>query len=165
MAPCNGDCKDVNKNDLEFFKIHESALLDYRPGRYSQGPPREQTGYWGTDEIFYDNKNAQTVTIPSEIPSGNYVLRTEVVSIHNNGPVSERQFWPQAFNVRVTKGDDSASVPAGKKGTELYKPTDALLQYDLYSHDVGETIGDAPGPKLASIASINKRRHARDFSS
>jgi hypothetical protein len=166
MAPCNGDCKDVNKNNLEFFKIHESALIDYRPGRYSQGSPQGQTGYWGTDEIFYNNRNAQTVTIPSEIPSGNYVLRTEVVSIHNNGDVSERQFWPQAFNIRVTNGDDSAPVPAGKKGTELYKASDALLQWDLYWHDAGKTIGDAPGPVLASVASsTNKRRHARDFSS
>ncbi|KAF2024304.1 hypothetical protein EK21DRAFT_104756 [Setomelanomma holmii] len=165
LAPCNGDCKDVDKTQLSFFKIHQSALVDYRSGRYSEGSTQEQTGFWGTDAIFYNNNNAQSVTIPKEIPSGNYVLRTEVMSIHNNGAVANRQFWPQAFNIKVTGGDDSASVPAGKKGTELYKASDALLQWDLYWHDAGKTFPDAPGPALASVASTVTRRHARDFSS
>lgn len=164
LAPCGGDCKDVDKTELEFFKIHESALIDYRKGRYSDAAPKEQTGYWGTDAIFYDNKNSQDVEIPKEIPSGNYVLRTEVASIHNNGDVSERQFWPQAFNIKVTGGDDNAKVPEGKKGTEIYSANDALLQWDLYWHDAGKTIKDAPGPELASVASAAvRRRHARDF--
>jgi cellulase len=164
LASCNGDCKNVDKTQLEFFKIHESALIDYRSGRYSQGSKQGQTGYWGTDAIFYDNGNKQSVTIPKEIPSGNYVLRTEVVSIHNNGDVSQRQFWPQAFNIKVTGGDDSAQMPAVKKGTELYHANDPLLQWDLYWHDAGKTIETAPGPQLASVASV-QRRHARDFSS
>ncbi|KAF5844502.1 hypothetical protein GGP41_007531 [Bipolaris sorokiniana] len=148
-----------------FFKIHESALIDYRKGRYSSGSPQEQTGYWGTDAIFYDNRNTQTVKIPSDIPSQNYVLRTEVVSIHNNGDVSNRQFWPQAFNIKVTGGKNGAKVPAGKKGTELYKANDPLLKWDLYWHKAGQTSPDAPGPQIASVASSNSRRHARDFSS
>ncbi|KAJ4367189.1 hypothetical protein N0V83_007719 [Neocucurbitaria cava] len=166
LAPCNGDCAKVDKTELEFFKIHQSALIDYRSGRYSEGSKQEQPGYWGTDAIFYDNNNAQSVEIPSDIPSGNYVLRTEVMSIHNNGAVANRQFWPQAFNIKVTGGDDSASVPSGKKGTELYSASDALLEWDLYWHTAGETIPDVPGIQLASVASASKtRRHARDFSS
>lgn len=168
LAPCNGDCAKVEKTELKFFKIHQSALIDYRKGRYSEGVPQGQTGFWGTDKIFYEQGNAQSVVIPKEIPSGNYVLRTEVASIHNNGGVSQRQFWPQAFNIRVTGGDDSASVPAGKKGTELYNEGDALLQWDLYWHEAGKTIEVAPGPQLASVAlglvSKARRSHPRDFS-
>ncbi|KAF2189406.1 lytic polysaccharide monooxygenase [Zopfia rhizophila CBS 207.26] len=166
LAPCNGDCSKVDKTELEFFKIHQSALIDYRQGRYSEGSPQGQVGYWATDAIFYDDSNEQTVTIPADIPSGNYVLRTEVASIHNNGDVSNRQFWPQAFNIKVTGGDDSAKVPAGTKGTELYNKSDKLLQWDLYWHDAGKTFDDAPGPQLASVATASKktRRHARDFS-
>ncbi|USP75753.1 glycoside hydrolase family 61 protein [Curvularia clavata] len=165
LASCNGDCAKVDKTSLEFFKIHQSALIDYRQGRYSSGSPQEQTGYWGTDAIFYDNGNSQTVTIPSGIPSGNYVLRTEVVSIHNNGAVKNRQFWPQAFNIKVTGGKDGAQMPAGTRGTELYHANDDLLKWDLYWHEAKETFPDAPGPQLASVASANARRHARDFSS
>ncbi|KAJ4317113.1 hypothetical protein N0V94_005120 [Neodidymelliopsis sp. IMI 364377] len=166
LAPCNGDCSKVDKTELEFFKIDQVSLISYPGGtRYAKGPAAEQTGKWGTDQIFYDNGNAHTVTIPSEIPSGNYVLRTEVASIHNNGAVSERQFWPQAFNIKVTGGDDSAPVPKGVKGTEIYSADDQLLTWDLYQHPAGKIIEDAPGPALASVAvSANTRRHARDFS-
>lgn len=170
LAPCNGNCKDVEKTELEFFKIHESALIDYREGRYSDGTPEAQTGYWGTDAIFYDNDNTQSVTIPTAIPSGNYVLRTEVMSVHNNGDVSNRQFWPQAFNVRVTGGDDSAPIPQGVKATELYNADDAILQFDLYWHEAGKTFPTAPGPAVssaiaASISGKKARRHVKDFSS
>lgn len=165
LAPCNGDCKNVDKTELKFFKIHQSALIDYRSGRYSQGSPQEQTGYWGTDAIFYNQGNTQSVTIPKGIPSGNYVLRTEVMSIHNNGPVSKRQFWPQCFNVKVTGGSDGAKMPVGKKGTELYTANDAILEWNLYWHDADKTFTAAPGPALASVALTNARRsHARQFS-
>jgi len=164
LAPCNGDCKNVDKTKLEFFKIHESALIDYRPGRFSQGEKKTQSGYWATDAIFYDQGGAQSVTIPKGIPSGNYVLRTEVMSVHNNGDVSRRQFWPQCFNVKVTGGSDGAKVPAGKKGTELYSANDALLKWDIYWHEADKTFPTAPGPALASVASFKVRRnHPKDF--
>ncbi|KAF2995057.1 hypothetical protein E8E13_001751 [Curvularia kusanoi] len=164
LAACDGDCSKVDKTKLKFFKIDQVALTGYPKGtRYAEGEAQGQTGKWGTDKIFYDNGNAHTVTIPSEIPSGNYVLRTEVASIHNNGAVSNRQFWPQAFNIKVTGGTGS-SVPAGVKGTEIYSADDELLKFDLYWHKAGETIADAPGPALASVAvASNSRRHARDF--
>ncbi|KAJ4290537.1 hypothetical protein N0V90_010754 [Kalmusia sp. IMI 367209] len=152
LAPCNGDCANVKKEDLSFFKIHQAGLLDYREGRYSEGGERENTGYWGTDAIFYDGGNSQTVTIPKELPSGNYVLRTEVASIHNNGDVSQRQFWPQALNIAIQNGNDNAQMPAGVKATEIYSSSDELLTWDLYQHEAGKTIPDAPGPALAPCA-------------
>ncbi|CAI6332030.1 unnamed protein product [Periconia digitata] len=162
LAPCNGDCSKVDKTQLSFFKIHESGLLGYPAGtRYAQGSAKGQTGKWATDEIFYDNGNKQTVKIPKGIPNGNYVLRTEVMSIHNNGPVSERQFWPQAFNIKVTGGSGS-TTPQGIKATQIYKSSDALLTFDMYNHAAGATIS-VPGPKVASVASASKRSHARDF--
>jgi cellulase len=159
------DCSHHGWTDLKFFKIDQVALLGYPEGtRYADGEAQGQVGKWGTDAIFYDNGNKHTVTIPKEIPSGNYVLRTEVVSIHNNGAVANRQFWPQAFNIKVTGGDDSKPVPAGVKGTEIYHADDELLTYDLYWHKADEIIADSPGPALASVAvSSNSRRHARDF--
>ncbi|KAL5392089.1 hypothetical protein PMIN06_004409 [Paraphaeosphaeria minitans] len=152
LAPCNGDCKDVQKENLSFFKIHQSGLIDYPAGsRYAEGGVKEQTGYWGTDTIFYDNANTQTVTIPKDLPSGNYVLRTEVASVHNNGAVSERQFWPQALNIAIQNGNDNAKIPTGIKATEIYSSSDKQLTFDLYQHDAGETF-DAPGPALAPCA-------------
>lgn len=168
LAPCHDDCSNVDKTSLEFFKIHESALIDYRSGRFGNGGGKEAVGFWGTDSIFYENGNKQTVKIPKDIPSGNYVLRTEVMSVHNNGDVSQRQFWPQAFNIDVTGGDASAQMPAGKKATELYSADDELLKWNLYWHAASKTFANVPGIQLASVASAitskKARSHARDFS-
>ncbi|KAL1606284.1 hypothetical protein SLS60_003686 [Paraconiothyrium brasiliense] len=152
LAPCNGDCKDVQKENLSFFKIHQAGLINYPAGtRYAEGGDKENTGYWGTDAIFYDNGNSQTVTIPKDLPSGNYVLRTEVASVHNNGDVSQRQFWPQALNIAINNGNDNAQVPSGIKATEIYSSSDPQLTFDLYQHEAGITF-DAPGPAVVSIA-------------
>ncbi|KAF2021655.1 lytic polysaccharide monooxygenase [Aaosphaeria arxii CBS 175.79] len=166
MAPCDSDRTKIKKTELKFFKIHEVALIDYREGRYSNATnDRENVGYWGTDDIFYKNNNTQTVTIPKDIPDGDYVLRTEVTSIHNNGPLEERQFWPQAFNIKITGGKPDAQIPDGIVATEIYSKDDELLKWDLYQHDAGKTFDKAPGPELASVAkaSSNERRRALKF--
>ncbi|KAF2820769.1 endoglucanase IV precursor [Ophiobolus disseminans] len=134
LAICkNSDCSKVDKTQLQFFKIHQAALIDYRAGRYSRGSLREQVGYWRTDAIFYNQGNTQCVVIPRDIPNGNYVLWTEVTSVHNNGEIANRQFWPQAFNVKIIGSlvMNGTSVPDGKKGTELYSAGDALLQWNM----------------------------------
>ena len=152
LAPCNGDCANVDKTKLSFFKIHQAGLLDYPAGtRYAQGSATEDTGYWGTDDIFYKNGNSQTVTIPQDLPSGNYVLRTEVMSVHNNGAIKERQFWPQAMNIAITGGKDGAQIPEGIPATQIYSDSDPQLTFDLYQHEAGITF-DAPGPAVVSIA-------------
>jgi hypothetical protein len=171
LAKCDGDCADADKESLEFFNIDQHGLIDYPEGtRYAEGgQPEAYKGFWGTDKIFYEDDNKHTITIPQEIPSGNYVLRTEVMSVHNNGDVSERQFWPQAFNIKVTGGTGS-TVPSGKKATELYSTEDTLLAWDLYWHDAGKTIkkftqsDDIPLVAVATNSAATKvRRHARDF--
>lgn len=37
-----------------------------------------------------------------------------------------------SFNIKITGGNDSARVPAGAKGENLYQVDDTLLQWDLY---------------------------------
>ncbi|KAF2708144.1 lytic polysaccharide monooxygenase [Pleomassaria siparia CBS 279.74] len=168
LAPCNGDCANVDKTELKFFKIHDSALIDYPAGtRYAEGEaPNAYSGRWGTDNIFYENQNKQNVTIPSNIPSGNYVLRTEVMSIHNQG-LDNAQLWPQAFNVKVQGGDDSAQVPDGVAATSLYDGSDPILNFNLYWHTPAETFSTNGGPDIpAAIASAlnikrSHKRHAR----
>jgi cellulase len=173
LAPCGdnaaGDCAKVDKNSLKFFKIQEVGLTGYPAGtRYAKGEaPQAYPGKWGTDFIFYENKNQQNIKIPTSIPNGNYVLRTEVMSIHNgNEGVQAIQFWPQAANIKVTGGKDKASIPAGKKATELYTAKEPIFNFNLYWHTPATqtfaTIGSQSiDPAVA--ASVKTRRHARDL--
>jgi cellulase len=160
LAPCNSDCAKVDKTKLEFFKIDEKGLLGYPGGRFNEGGSlKGAPGYWGTDVIFYNDKNdnTYTITIPKDIPSGNYVMRTEVMSFHNSnrGQFDELQFWPQAFNIEITGGDDSAKMPAGVKGMELYSRDDELLNWDLYNHPADKLFPNASGPPMYNASGKN----------
>jgi cellulase len=61
--------EDVSVNDVEFFKIDQAT---YYP----------QTGLWGTHDLIANN-NTRTVTIPSDIKPGTYIVRHEIIALHH----------------------------------------------------------------------------------
>lgn len=136
LASCNGDCTTVDKTKLEFFKISEKGIIDQ-----SSVP-----GTWATDNLI-SNNNSWTVTIPSDIAAGGYVLRHEIIALHSAGNKNGAQNYPQCINLDVT-GGGSAS-PSGTLGTELYTPTDPGIKVNIYSKIDSY---DIPGPALYSGA-------------
>ncbi|KAF2426186.1 glycoside hydrolase, partial [Tothia fuscella] len=96
----------------EFFKIDESA---YDP----------KTRTWGTD-VLMKNKNTRTVTIPSDLKPGTYIVRHEIISLHNAlnddyvKKSSGAQFYPNCINVEVT-GSGTVSPPTVGKFPGAYK--------------------------------------------
>ncbi|RAL11130.1 lytic polysaccharide monooxygenase auxiliary activity family 9 protein [Aspergillus homomorphus CBS 101889] len=134
LANCNGDCSSVTKTDLEFFKIDESGLIsdDNVPGT------------WASDNLIANN-NSWTVTIPSDIAAGNYVLRHEIIALHSAGNKDGAQNYPQCFNLKVTGGGDLA--PSGTAGESLYKDTDAGILVNIYQSLSSYEI---PGPAIAA---------------
>ncbi|KAL4890947.1 glycoside hydrolase [Aspergillus ambiguus] len=133
LAPCNGDCSQVDKTTLEFFKIEAEGLID------GSSPP----GEWASDDMIANNNTAVT-TIPASIANGNYVLRHELIALHSAGNLDGAQNYVQCINIEVT-GGGSAS-PDGTLGTALYKDTDPGIKFDIYS-DLSDGY-PMPGPAL-----------------
>ncbi|KAK6215890.1 hypothetical protein LQW54_004070 [Pestalotiopsis sp. IQ-011] len=133
MASCDGDCTTVDKTALEFFKIAESGLLE---GSSSGGT-------WATDDLI-SNNYTQTITIPSTLAAGNYVLRHEIIALHSAGSADGAQNYPQCFNIEVT-GSGTES-PAGTAGESLYTEDDAGILINIYTSLASY---DIPGPTLA----------------
>lgn len=137
LANCNGDCSEVDKTSLEFFKIDQKGLID----------DSDVPGTWATDNLI-SNNNSYTVTIPSDIAAGNYVLRHEIIALHSAGNEDGAQSYPQCVNLKVT-GGGSAS-PSGTLGTKLYNEDDPGILVNIYqqldSYDI-------PGPALYSSTS------------
>ncbi|CRL28145.1 Glycoside hydrolase, family 61 [Penicillium camemberti] len=132
MANCNGDCSKVDKTTLKFFKIAEAGLID----------DSNVPGKWATDELIANN-NSATVTIPSAIAAGNYVLRHEIIGLHSAGEENGAQNYPQCLNLKVTGG--GSDVPEGVLGTALYKATDPGIKISIYTALDSYEI---PGPAL-----------------
>ncbi|KAF7555288.1 hypothetical protein G7Z17_g2271 [Cylindrodendrum hubeiense] len=134
LARCSGNCEDVDKTQLEFFKISASGLIDMSL----------QSGKWGSD-VLIANAFSWTVQIPSDLAAGNYVIRHEIIALHGSGQPNGAQNYPQCFNIKVTGGGSLA--PAGVKGTSLYKSNDPGILFNLYTTPLSYTI---PGPTVVS---------------
>lgn len=132
LANCNGDCSSVDKTALEFFKIDEAGLIN------GDSPP----GTWASDNLI-SNNNSYTVTVPSGIAAGNYVLRHEIIALHSAGETNGAQNYPQCLNLKVTGGGSDS--PTGTVGTKLYTNTDPGIKISIY-----QSLGSyaIPGPAL-----------------
>lgn len=132
LADCNGDCATVDKTALKFFKISEAGLNDG-----SNAP-----GHWASDDLIANN-NSWTVTIPESVAPGKYVLRHEIIALHSGNQPNGAQNYPQCLNLEITgSGTDK---PQGVPGTELYKPDDEGILFNIYTSLDSYPI---PGPAL-----------------
>ncbi|KAL4752283.1 glycosyl hydrolase family 61-domain-containing protein [Aspergillus terricola var. indicus] len=137
LANCNGDCASVDKTALEFIKIDAGGLID------NSAVP----GTWASDELIAANFS-RTVTIPSDIASGNYVLRHEIIALHSAENKDGAQNYPQCINLKIT--GSGTATPAGTLGTELYKDTDAGIYVNIWNALSSYVI---PGPALYTAGS------------
>ncbi|PWY73080.1 hypothetical protein BO94DRAFT_538962 [Aspergillus sclerotioniger CBS 115572] len=149
LANCNGDCSDVTKTDLEFFKIDESGLIS----------DTEVPGTWATDNLI-SNNNSWTVTIPSTVEAGNYVLRHEIIALHSAENKDGAQNYPQCLNLKVT--GSGSSTYSGTAGESLYKDTDAGILVNIY-----ESLSsyDIPGPAMYNSTSSSSSSGSSSASS
>ncbi|KAK1977969.1 family 61 glycosyl hydrolase [Colletotrichum cereale] len=132
LASCDGDCANVDKTSLEFFKIDAVGLVDG-----SKAP-----GKWASDEMIAKN-NSWTMTIPANIAAGQYVLRHETIALHDAGREGGAQNYPQCINLDVQGG--GSEKPAGVKATQLYKASDAGIKVNIYKDNIKYSV---PGPAV-----------------
>jgi hypothetical protein len=135
LAACtNNDCSTVDKTALRFAKIDQAGL--------KSGPA---PGIWGEDDLVANN-NSWTITIPSSIKAGAYVLRHEIISLHSARSDNGAQNYPQCVNLMVSGG--GSKVPSGASPTTFYKRTDPGVLIDIYNNLNSYTI---PGPAVQAL--------------
>jgi len=134
MANCGGDCSSASPASLNWFKINESGLLS---GTLS-------TGMWGMGVLVNDG-STWNVTIPSQLPSGNYMIRHELLAIHTS---NQPQFYPECAQLTVTGGGSGSPGPT-VKFPGGYSATDPSINIDVYSNaNANVTTYAIPGPAV-----------------
>ncbi|KAJ4289534.1 hypothetical protein N0V90_010863 [Kalmusia sp. IMI 367209] len=147
------DATASKSSDLQFFKIDEAGI---------------DGDQWATDKLIANNQT-WTVTIPTSIADGQYVLRHEIIALHSAGQENGAQNYPKCINIEVT-GGGSAS-PTTTAADKLYTADEAGIKVDIYSDASNYEI---PGPALFStsakfLAFVKRsifglgREHPRDF--
>ncbi|KAH8689018.1 glycoside hydrolase [Talaromyces proteolyticus] len=132
LANCNGDCSTVDKTTLKFVKFDATGLIN------DATPP----GTWATDDLIAAG-NQYSLTLPTSIAPGNYVLRHEIIALHSAGQTDGAQNYPQCFNIAIS--GSGTATPTGTLGEQLYKDTDPGILIDIYEAISNYTI---PGPAL-----------------
>lgn len=84
------------------------------------------------------------MTIPSQLPAGEYLLRVEQLAIHNPGGVP--QFYLSCAQLKVTGGGSGKPSPTTKIPGHI-KATDPGYTANIYSNFNSYTV---PGPKVAT---------------
>jgi hypothetical protein len=109
MASYEGDIKNVNVNELKFFKIRESGLAS-------------DNRTWATEEMIA-NGNITSALIPHDLKPGTYIIRHELISLHygtkdslydnpERGPPEDRIIGPQVSIVALLLISICIDVPS-----------------------------------------------------
>ncbi|KAJ3545887.1 hypothetical protein NMY22_g2267 [Coprinellus aureogranulatus] len=134
QCPSSG-CTSVNTRTSKWFKIDEAGLLSGTVG----------AGKWAAGAMIANN-NSWTTTIPSSVPSGQYLIRFETIALHS----MPAQFYPECAQIEITGGgnvapsaDQLVTFPGG------YKASDPGVTIDINSNAAKtQTTYIIPGPRL-----------------
>lgn len=78
------------------------------------------------------NKASVSVTIPKNLPSGDYLLRVEHIALHTASTVGGAQFYISCAQVRVTGGGSGTPGPL-VSFPGVYTASDPGIKVNIYS--------------------------------
>ncbi|KAL5119703.1 hypothetical protein ACEQ8H_002309 [Pleosporales sp. CAS-2024a] len=148
LAPCHGRCHQADATQLRFVKIAHAGWINNSIAE----------GYWAADQLRLQN-SSWDVRIPAFLSPGEYVLRTEIIALHQaflavgNGANSSigAEFYPQCLNLQVT-GNGTASVTGGVDARKLYTGAEPGIAYRTLHNSSEHADYVIPGPALWSWA-------------
>ncbi|KAJ2847519.1 hypothetical protein GGI22_005951 [Coemansia erecta] len=111
------------------------------------------TKRWSTDKLIAD-AGKRDVIIPSDLKAGKYLLRSEIIALHDARVVGGAQFFPNC--VQLTVAGSGNSVPTGVAIPGAYGERDPGILYSRSSKDNSGYV--IPGPAVyvpGSRSSIN----------
>ncbi|KAH7890299.1 glycosyl hydrolase family 61-domain-containing protein [Phlebopus sp. FC_14] len=137
MAKCDGSCSSYQSANAEWFKISELGL-----------EPGSQT--WYQSQI--QSGAPANVTIPSTLASGNYLLRSEIISLQLAATQGGAEFYPACIQLNV--GGSQTGGPQSSEEVKFpggYSDTDpGILVPNIYNPPITYTF---PGPAVAAFVS------------
>ncbi|RDX45723.1 glycoside hydrolase [Lentinus brumalis] len=133
MASCgSAGCKSFDHSQAEWFKIEEDGL--------------RSDGTWAMQDL-YEGKSA-TVTLPSNIKAGEYLIRHELIALHTAATVGGAEFYPACAQLSVG-GSGSGTPDQTVSFPGAYGDHDAGILIDAYDMTGGYKF---PGPAVSNLA-------------
>ncbi|KAL9616474.1 MAG: hypothetical protein Q9160_008669 [Pyrenula sp. 1 TL-2023] len=127
---------------MAYMKKVSNAVTDvgYGSGWFKIASDGFSNNAWGVDRL-----GVQTITIPSCLAPGDYLLRGELIALHGAGSPNGAQFYMECAQITVT-GGSGAKSPATVSLPGAYKATDPGILLSIYYPVV--TSYTPPGPAV-----------------
>ncbi|KAG8701080.1 hypothetical protein FRC09_005572 [Ceratobasidium sp. 395] len=141
LARCDNDnCKDYNPAGAQFFKISEEGLdTSKQPIRAWNDHMPAGDGLWAQNKYQMQN-SIFPVTIPHDIPNGQYLLRHDLISLHGAHSTAEG-----AQLLEVVNGGNAK--PKTTHVSQLYTVADGIVNiWEPYPKGIKNY--KIPGPPL-----------------
>ncbi|KAH7378823.1 glycosyl hydrolase family 61-domain-containing protein [Pyrenochaeta sp. MPI-SDFR-AT-0127] len=90
---------------------------------------------WAVQKLIagsYTGKPGQHKAKLPNLAPGDYILRPEIIALHEGNRQGGAQFYMECIHIKVT-GSGSVALPAGVSFPGAYKATDAGVLFDLYN--------------------------------
>ncbi|KAG2354846.1 glycoside hydrolase family 61 protein [Suillus spraguei] len=135
MAKCDGSCLTYNSTNAEWFKISELGL-------------EADSSIWY--QANWMSRAPANVTIPNTLAPGNYLLRSEIISLQNGMIPGSAQFYPSCIQLQIggsqTQGPTSSEECTFPGGYSDDDP--GILTPNIFNPPIRYTF---PGPPVASF--------------
>ncbi|KAJ8453893.1 hypothetical protein ONZ51_g13343 [Trametes cubensis] len=141
MAKCEGTtCDKFNSTNAQWFKIDQA------------GKDPKDSSQWLQQDIM--NGDSYTVTLPQDLPPGDYLIRHEIIALHLAVTMGGAEFYPSCTQVRV--GGSGTGTPANTVTFPgaYHDDDDDPGIFDPTVFDVGSKYV-FPGPPISNLAAAS----------
>jgi len=115
----SGSAASWSPSGAVWTKVYQSGLLD---------PSTQQ---WATD-VVNTNSGKHSFTFPKSLPSGDYLIRAEIIALHTASSYPGAQFYIGCAQVTVTGGGSASPTKIALPGA--YKSTDPGITINIYNN-------------------------------
>ncbi|KAK1749348.1 family 61 putative glycoside hydrolase [Echria macrotheca] len=137
---------------LAYLKKVDNALTDKGPGGgwFKIQEAGYSNGQWATNTVI-SNGGLHYIDIPACIPSGQYLLRAEMIALHGAGSSGGAQLYMECAQINIVGGTGS-SVPAKTYSIPgIYKANDPGILINIYSMTTSSKY-TIPGPPVLTCS-------------
>ncbi|KAJ9119594.1 hypothetical protein QFC22_003303 [Naganishia vaughanmartiniae] len=127
MSNCGKSCDGVRGGDLDWFKIGQEGFHD---------------GQWPNDRLLASNDWGSHFTLPTNLPSGKYLLAHHMLALHSLG---DPQFYPVAFQIDLKSSGTVDPQPKGKFPDIYLNGPQDFATWNIYEAGAGNADMKLPG--------------------
>ncbi|KDQ18179.1 glycoside hydrolase family 61 protein [Botryobasidium botryosum FD-172 SS1] len=106
----------IHRPLITYMAKAPSDITKWSPGNAAAWFKVHQDGYsgglWASDRLL-SNKGIYSFTIPKSLKAGQYLIRHEIIALHNAGQYPGAQVYPACIQVEVTGSGTSTGPSSG----------------------------------------------------